>query len=99
MDLIIHGSPTLVQISSIEQQIKNAGIVFERIDLRKNELVNTLGYLQQQPLLNSIVAPTNDEFVARMVDEYLPQSGERMNVPIVLIGDEIKAEIRRQSVA
>lgn len=99
IDLLIHGSPTVAQISAVEQQITDAGIPVTRIDLSQNKLVDSLTYLRQQSSLISIVAPANDALVTRIVEEILPKSNERLAVPLVLVGGEIDTETRRQSAA
>ena len=99
IDLLIHSNPSDDQISAIEQRIKSAGISLKRIYLNQDVFIKSVSYLRQQSSLLSIVAPTDDALIHKIVEEFLPDSGERLYLPVVLVGAGIVTDIRRQSAA
>jgi hypothetical protein len=87
IDLLIHGTTDADNISTLERQIEEAGIVFHRIQLGTKPVDGVLDYIRNHSALIFLVATPDDDVAKTLIEEVIPKQGAHIPLPIVLIED------------
>lgn len=99
IDLLTHGTVDTARISSLENQIRAAGLDYHRIQLGVNPIDDIVNYINNYPALDFLVAMPDDEVAKVLIEEEIPKRGGRICVPLVLIEDRSLRPSVKQSAA
>ena len=99
LDLLIHGSADSKNTSTLEKKIKNSGVSYQRIQLEVNAVDGIVDYIAKHPSLIYLIAMPDDDTARVLIEEVLPMRRRRIQVPIVLIEDQIASILPKQSAA
>ena len=87
IDLLIHGTTDMANISALENRIRAAGIQHRSIELGTKPVDDIADYIFNQPSLIFLVAMPDDTAAKVLIEEVIPRYGRRIPVPLVLIED------------
>ncbi len=87
IDLLIHGTTDVENLSNIEKRIKEAGIICHRIQLGTRPVDGVIEYISNHPGLIFMVSMPDDGVAKLLMEEVIPKQGAGINVPLVLIDD------------
>ncbi|NOR43695.1 MAG: hypothetical protein GQ572_10195 [Gammaproteobacteria bacterium] len=99
IDLLIHGSADSEKTSALEKKIKNAGVRYQRIQLEVTAVYGIVKYIAKHPSLLYLIAMPDDDVARVLIEEVLPGRRRRIQIPVVLIEDQILARLPEQSAA
>ncbi len=99
IDLLIHGTTDRGHISTLENQIRAAGLDHHRIQLGMNPVDDIINHVCNHPSLIFLVAMPDDDAAKALIEEAIPGRGRRIPVPLVLIEDRPSAHQAQQSAA
>ena len=85
LDLLIHHESDENNVIKLQEQIREAGINSQLIQLGENGAKDLVDYIVNQTKLIFLVAIPDDMIVRTLVDDVMPQSKQRFPVPLVLI--------------
>jgi hypothetical protein len=99
IDLLIHPSVDIADITALEERTKSAGLQHQTIRLGARPVDDILNYVHSQPAIVSIVAMPDDEAAKLIMQTMACGRGESMPVPLVLIEDRTSTQSTKQSAA
>jgi len=99
IDLLIHGPAGSEYSSALENKIKNSGVRYQRIQLQVTAVCSIVDYIVKHPSLLYLIAMPDDDVAKTLIEEVLPGRRRRIQIPVVLIEDQIIASLPKQSAA
>ena len=99
IDLLLHGVTDMASISALENQVREAGLDCQCIQLGVNAVDSIAEYIGNHPSLVFLVAIPDDSAVRVLIEEVIPKRGSRLLVPLVLIEDQALSRPHKQSAA
>ncbi len=99
IDILLHHSVNAETTLSLEKRIKQAGLEYQLIQLGESSVEGLISYLRNHPSLIFLISLPDDEVVRVLIEEIMPKSGERIQVPVVLIEGRPPVSFRTQSAA
>ena len=99
IDLLIHGPADSENNSALENKIKNSGVRYQRIQLQVTAVSSIIEYIVKHPSLLYLIATPDDDVAKTLIEEVLPIRRRRIQVPVVLIEDQITSILPKQSAA
>ena len=87
IDLLTHGTTDVDNITALENSVKEAGFVSNRIQLGTKAVDNVLEYISNHPGLVFMVAMPDDVVAKKIMEDVIPKQGASIPVPLVLIDD------------
>jgi hypothetical protein len=87
IDLLTHGTTDAENITGLENRVKEAGFVCNRIQLGTKAVDNVLEYINNHPGLVFMVAMPDDVVAKKIMDDVIPKQSASIPVPLVLIDD------------
>lgn len=99
VDVLLHETPSSNQVESLKQAMQQAEIDVEIRHFQPSGIDEMLEYLQHAASLISLIALADDQIARRLIENVLPGAGDRLYVPIVLIGGATSAVMPQRSAA
>jgi hypothetical protein len=99
IDLLIQGAAGSENISALENKIKNSGVSYQRIPLQVTAINSIVDYIVKHPSLLYLIAMPDDDVTRVLIEEVLPGRRRRIQIPVVLIEDQMTARLAKQSAA
>ncbi len=99
MDLLIHGPAGSEYSSALENKIKNSGVRYQRIQLHVTAVSSIVDYIVKHPSLLYLIAMPDDDVAKTLIEEVLPGRRRRIQIPVVLIEDQVTSILPKQSAA
>lgn len=99
IDILIHGSMRTETTTSLEKRIKQAGLEFQLIKLGENAVESLISYIKNYPSLIFLISMPDDVITRALIEEVMPNSGEHIQVPVVLIEGNTSATYQKKSAA
>ncbi len=99
IDILIHNSGNVETTLTLEKRIKQAGLEFQLNQLGENSVETLISYIHNHPSLVFLISTPDDEVARVLIEEIMPKSEERIQVPVVLIEESTTATYQNQSAA
>jgi len=99
IDLLIHGPADSENNSVLENKIKNSGVRYQRIQLQVTAVSSIIEYIVKHPSLLYLIAMPDDDVAKTLIEEVLPIRRRRIQVPVVLIKDQMTTDTLKQTAA
>lgn len=99
LDLLIYGSLDTENLSTLENQLREAGVDYRRIQLGTDHVKDIVGYVSNHPSLIFLLARADDAAAKLLIEKVIPKRGGLVPVPFVLIGGQPPTRSVKQSAA
>ncbi len=99
IDLLLHGTADIKTNSALEKKIQDAGVYFQRIQIEDNAVDDIVEYINKHPSIIYLIAMPDDDVARLLIEEVLPRRRTRIQIPLVLIEDQMTATLAKQSAA
>ena len=99
LDILLHDKVNTRAKNTFEKHIKQTGLNYQIIQLGKNSVEGLISYIRNHPALIFLISMPDDEVARELIEEVMPKSGERIQVPVVLIEGTTSATYQNKSAA